>query len=1024
MKGHHKYLLSALASTCIRKARPSWISTLYLSIVFTTLCSGGALAQDDYSMALSYQDSAKHYERLNKNLQAYNYSKKAIGLLKSNVSSHQDKIARIESDMGTYAYRMGNIDLSKIHHRRALELARSLQPPNYECLYLSYNNMGGIMWFASKMDSAQYYYTMALDAIAHMDSTPLNKYYRPAVLNNNLAGIYGVQGKTTEGIAAMKATIQNLRAFLAIEDSTLNKDNAMHFQFEATDNLAGIYKELGDYRKAAELLQHSYQEKQKAFGADDPDISKSEALIGQLYYAMKDYARAERYLLKSLKGFDQADGDFLFWQADAYSALALIYEGFEKKEQAAICFEKADSLYEKSLNGEYDNIYMQFLNNASVFYARNNAPSIALKKAMKGYAYIASTEGEQSLSGFYQLLNLSDVYFELKDYNKALSYGRQALKTVNRMISGNKVMLDSVKIELKKPKAILLTSRCEYELLKKKSPEALAAILDQLREAFLILERRRSVLQDIADVNILISDHKDLLDFVKKIVLELYVITQDPVYIDELTGFHESGLYNRIRARLDQETNIQFAGIPANVRDTEKQLKARLISTLEGDHDSRMQRYIRAEEDWQQFLETLRTSYPEYYKMRYASIFRSPEISMKQIPEGSSVVRFMFAGKELAALVADKEQRQLIVLDTDGLNAEVEALSAYNTSPEKLGDALYRLYNRLWRPIAKSIRNKRVIIIPDGILFNINFEMLSPVRIKRFEELSVNSLLAEYVISYNYSLFLVNKNRHSRLNGNFIAFTPGFSDRSKEAYKNSSDTAMLIDNFYLTLLPQPFSVDLAATAVSQFGGDIYTGERSTVNAFRQKANGHAIIHIGTHAEADNLNPQLSRLIFSKGVSQEEMDNYLYLFDIYNCDLDSKLTVLTACETGKVGYEDGEGLVSLAHAFNYAGSESILMGLWKIDEKSCATLVKYFYENLSRGRSKDEALKEAKMAYLRETRGRALAPQYWAGLVIMGNTDSIHIEKRNYTYWLTGAFLLLGGVVFWLARKRAKSRQAA
>ncbi len=395
---------------------------------------------------------------------------------------------------------------------------------------------------------------------------------------------------------------------------------------------------------------------------------------------------------------------------------------------------------------------------------------------------------------------------------------------------------------------------------------------------------------------------------------------------------------------------------------------------------------------------------------------------MRQIPESSSVVRFIFAGKKLAALVADKDQRNLVVLDAEGLNAEVEALSGYEANPERLGETLYRLYNRLWQPLVKSVRNKRVIIIPDGILFNINFEMLSPVRIKRFEELAAHSLLSEYIISYNYSLFLVNKNRESRPDRNFIAFTPGFSDRSKEVYKKSSDTAMLIDNFYLTLLPQPFSVDLATTAVGQFGGDVYTGERSTVNAFRQKADGHTIIHIGTHAEADNLNPQLSRLIFSKGISQDEMDNYLYLFDIYNCNLHSKLTVLTACETGKVGYEDGEGLVSLAHAFNYAGSESILMGLWKIDEKSCATLVKYFYDNLSKGLPKDEALKAAKIAYLHETRGRALAPQYWAGLVIMGNTDSIHIEKRRYTYWLLGgSLLLLGAAAFWLMRRKAKSR---
>jgi CHAT domain-containing protein len=55
--------------------------------------------------------------------------------------------------------------------------------------------------------------------------------------------------------------------------------------------------------------------------------------------------------------------------------------------------------------------------------------------------------------------------------------------------------------------------------------------------------------------------------------------------------------------------------------------------------------------------------------------------------------------------------------------------------------------------------------------------------------------------------------------------------------------------------------------------------------------------------------------------------------------------LTACESGKPGYEDGEGMISLTHAFNYAGSESIVTGLWKIDEQASALLLDIFYKNL-------------------------------------------------------------------------------
>ena len=232
------------------------------------------IAQDKQSLIRSYQDSAKHYEALNKNLQAYNFSKKVYSLVSSMPNPSAEQLGRTASDLGTYAYRMGNIGLSETHHREALKLFRSMPSPNYECLYLSGNNMGNIMWLSSKVDSALYFFNVALGALDKMDSTPLNKYYRPAVLNNNLAAIYGIQGKTTEGILAMKETISDLRRYLAIKDSSLKRDNAMHFQFEAADNLAGIYKELGDYRTAYGLLTHSYEEKQKNLNAGNPDIHK------------------------------------------------------------------------------------------------------------------------------------------------------------------------------------------------------------------------------------------------------------------------------------------------------------------------------------------------------------------------------------------------------------------------------------------------------------------------------------------------------------------------------------------------------------------------------------------------------------------------------------------------------------------------------------------------------------------------------------------------------------------------------
>jgi CHAT domain-containing protein len=111
-----------------------------------------------------------------------------------------------------------------------------------------------------------------------------------------------------------------------------------------------------------------------------------------------------------------------------------------------------------------------------------------------------------------------------------------------------------------------------------------------------------------------------------------------------------------------------------------------------------------------------------------------------------------------------------------------------------------------------------------------------------------------------------------------------------------------------------------------------------------------------------------------------------------------LAVLTACETGKNTLDPGEGMLSLAHAFNYAGSESLLIGLWQIDEKASSIIVEKFYQNLSEGFDKAEALQKAKLQYLSIAKGRELSPDFWAGLVLMGDPSPMTFEKAH-KWWI-------------------------
>jgi len=326
----------------------------------------------------------------------------------------------------------------------------------------------------------------------------------------------------------------------------------------------------------------------------------------------------------------------------------------------------------------------------------------------------------------------------------------------------------------------------------------------------------------------------------------------------------------------------------------------------------------------------------------------------------------------------------------------------------------------LWAPLSPHIRNKKLIVIPDGILFNLSFETLTPRKLNSFQQLAAECLLSKYTLAYHYSLALAgNRGKPQSLQNNFVAFAPGFLDEQKKSYLSTVKDSFQLDQSYLTLLPQLTTVKFASKANERFNGNAYLKDLSTAAAFLHHAGGHRIIHLGTHAESNNLSPEFSRLIFTKEKADEQ--NSVYLHQLYNCNLQSELAVLTACESGKPGYQDGEGMISLAHAFNYAGSQSMITGLWKIDETTSVTIIDAFYSNLLKGMDKDEALRQAKLKYLKDARGKMLGPQYWSGLVLMGDPFPINVKERktiSIGWWIGGALLLIAVALFVIRRRRA------
>ncbi|WP_372938616.1 CHAT domain-containing protein, partial [Seonamhaeicola sp.] len=538
--------------------------------------------------------------------------------------------------------------------------------------------------------------------------------------------------------------------------------------------------------------------------------------------------------------------------------------------------------------------------------------------------------------------------------------------------------------------------------------KSLLPIVDTAIEA---LKERKTTITSFNDVSNLIEDNKKVFSFAKKINLELYNLTHNISYLENTINLHESALYNRIRARLNANPNISFSGIPKHIATREKTLLQALKNK-----DTNVDSITTNTYKWHTFLDTLKTQYPKYYKMRYAIIEKPINKLYHKIPENTTVIRYLFIDENLYAFVLSSKEKSLIKLNSDNLEDSILKLSKNQFNIENTSTKLFKLYQELWQPIKNKITTDKVIIIPDGYLFNLSFESLTPTKISTFKDLATNSLLAKHNISYNYSLLLIGNKKVINYDKDFIAFAPEFNAKMKKDYSITITDSISIDKTYLSLLPQPFSVDLAKEYSKYFNGNYFINENASKQVFKNEANEHKIIHIGTHAESNNITPELSRLIFAK--TNKNQDNSLYTYEIYNESLNSNLAILTACETGKPTYQAGEGMISLAHAFNYAGSESILTSLWKIDEKSSAKIVELFFENIKKGMSKDVALKNAKLSYIAKAKGRIISPEYWAGLVLIGDTTPITLNSSlNLLYWVIIICIVLVILVISLRTKR-------
>lgn len=158
----------------------------------------------------------------------------------------------------------------------------------------------------------------------------------------------------------------------------------------------------------------------------------------------------------------------------------------------------------------------------------------------------------------------------------------------------------------------------------------------------------------------------------------------------------------------------------------------------------------------------------------------------------------------------------------------------------------------------------------------------------------------------------------------------------------------------------PFSEKEVRKVAALFGPEkaiVQTGAAATRGAFRSRAASSSVIHLATHGLINEERPMDSALVLAP---DREDDGLLTVKDILQLPpLKARLVVLSACQTGR-GKITGDGVVGLSRAFIIAGSPSVVVSQWNVDDLMTEFQMEHFYKSLLSGASRARALREAQL----------------------------------------------------------------
>jgi CHAT domain-containing protein/tetratricopeptide (TPR) repeat protein len=782
---------------------------------------------------------------------------------------------------------------------------------------------------------------------------------------------------------------------------------------------AVYYLKTGTYGAGATLLSQAKEIEQEV--ALSPKVrAKLYTDLGVFYEFQSQYIKALSHYRKALEIRLEDAGERQLSVAWLWDNMGVVFSKIEDHEMAIKYFDQAYQLTEELLGSKHPRTLDLIAHKAAALVKKK--PEEAIKLLKKQLKDLKISLGPHCKEQIFALQKLASIAYQQQDYQRAAAYAEEverlyqkypqslvlnfaihyynqalyydklskaklSLQYYQKSLRYNRIQRTDEKVLFWRPILAIKTAGAILSL----GPESSDGIR-LIKEQLDLLSAEISKQQFRPDQESLLEVSNNFLDAALSFLMPLNrkdieyknlvyscFASSKAVLLAESLNFRE--ICNEIGLAASDQGELQRA-----ITNEELYQKQWLEAELSADSlkiASTYQWLKTAEAQRQAAMERLKSSFPVIKQHLSTSNNISLEEFISSLQANECFLSYFEGDSLIYRLVITQKDWEFSMIKQSSLSKLDEFILALREQQTNFWDAAQ--YQEVVRPISnallptQSIINKvnRLIIAPDGRLNYLPFELL--LLDKTETKASYKELpycIRRYKIVYQIQRPRSQSTKH-QADSQILGFYPQYEDELE--LKGAKEEVKYLAQHYI--------------------GDYYYQGKLKKSDLKQKMKDYSVLHLAMHAIAADSAEAYLKLAKGDKIKMAEVAS----LNLQDC----KLLVLSACQTGLGTYQKGEGVMSLGRAFLESGVESELISLWSISDQATLKLLKQFYEQLSKGLEKDEALRLAKLDFIQSASRVEQQPTYWAGLVLWGNTEAIELPKASFSkkcYYLWGILL--------------------